>query len=346
MDKAALQDLEATLQGFLESISQSAAPFPDKPVHLHRPVQALSRWFPYHASGTTVIGMDLVAQVVLDFELESSIRKTLGGSVKNFENVRRGKHSSSPTTLTMIQHELGLLKLIVPSTVLADPQGPLAPEAQFGLKALESLLGDITHISKMTHPQSCPCCGHEYYTTAHEWATRACLGLDEPAARLVDRLLNLLVSLSKIFTFCQADATQLREPLRFKHPLRYWMERLRSSYEADSWEHLAVLLQQKEAVRVLRPDGISASRLRKWASSETPPRSIVYAIIQDRDDKFCLGLAYHVARLHALIQELISAASEIEIDRPSLRKVIAARYDHLIASENSITPVPADGFRE
>ena len=133
--------------------------------------------------------MDLVAQVVLDFELESSIRKTLGGSAKNFENVRRGKHSSSPTTLTMIQHELGLLKLIVPSTILADPQGPLAPEVQFGLKALESLLGDITHISKMTHPQSCLCCSHEYYTTAQS-------GLHAPVWDWTNRLLAWWIACS------------------------------------------------------------------------------------------------------------------------------------------------------
>lgn len=344
MDETALQGLEVTLQGFLESISRVAAPFPGQPVHLRRSVRSFSRWFPYTASDTTVIGMDLVAQVVLDFELDSSIRKTLGVSAKNFENVRRGKHSSSPTTLARIQSQLGLLRLIVPSTILAEPQGPLAPEALFGLQVLEGLLGDMTHISKMTHPKSCPCCGHEYYTTAHQWATRTCLGLDEPIALLVDRLLNLLVLLSKIFRIYQADATALREPLRFNHPMRYWMERLKSSFGANSWERLAVLLQQNEALRVLRPDGISASRLRKWASSEIPPRSIVYTIIQDREDKLCLGVAYHVARLHALIQELINAASEVEIERCSLREVIAARYDHLMESENSIISTTADVF--
>lgn len=330
---------ESTFRSLLEAVSQTTAPFPDQPVHLYRPIRAFSRWFPYHTSGTTVIGMDVVAQVVLDFEIESSIRKALGVSAKNFENVRRNKHSSSPTTLTRIQHDMGLLKLIVPVTPLREPQGPLAPEAQFGLKVLEGLLGNATHISKMSHPRSCPCCGHECYITAHEWATRARLGLDEPTARLVDRLLNLLVSLSKILTFCGADTNQLREPLQFNHPLRYWMQRLKISYEANTWEKLAVLIQQKEAVRALRPDSISACRLRKWASSEIPPRNIVYAIIQDRKDKISLGLAYHVARLHTLTLELISAASEFdEIDRCSLREAVAVRYDHLIISENSIIP--------
>lgn len=334
---------ESTFRSLVEEVSQAIAPFPDQPVHLYRPIKSFSRWFPYRAPGTTLIGMDIVAQAVMDFGIEKSIRKALGVSAKNFENVRRSKHSSSPTTLARIQQDMGLLKLIVPVTPLGEPQGSLAPEVQFGLKVLEGLLGGATHTSKMTHPRSCPCCGHECYITSHEWATRARLGLDEPTARLVDRLLNLLVSLSKILTFCGADTNQLREPLQFNHPLRYWMHRLKISYGANTWEHLAVLIQQNEAVRALRPDSISASRLRKWASSEIPPRNIVYAIIQDREEKISLGFAYHVARLYTLTLELISAASEFdEIDRCSLREAIAARYDHLIISENSIIPATAD----
>ncbi|RON51825.1 hypothetical protein BK665_18350 [Pseudomonas frederiksbergensis] len=159
---------------------------------------------------------------------------------------------------------------------------------------------------------------------------------------MVDRLLNLLVSLSKILTVCGADTNLLREPLQFNHPLRYWMECLKTSYNVNTWEHLAVQIQQKLAVRTLRPKGISAGRLRKWASREIPPRNIVYAIIQHRKDKISLGLAYHVARLHTLTLELISAASELdEIDRCTLRDALAARYDHLIITENSIIPATA-----
>lgn len=347
----------------IEYLSQEIRAFDDQEIFLQRPMQAFAPWVKYEPSGS-ILPFGRVIEAVFGIHSDTMMRNYLGNNSKNYENVRKGRHQLSSTTITSLENSLGWIKNIAPITPLQDAKGPLVPEALQLLGLSESLLTSRSNVSKYKPPHSCPKCKLEIYPSPKLWWKRTGLDLDLGSTLIIDRLLHLqvpLIRFSEEMNFITdyarsstAKASTAISPTQAvdnlwlglladeSNPMGHWLKLIRISYGARNFADLSEKLDLSANILSKRPEGISHGLLRKWSSGQMliPPKA-ARLITEGLPEKLLLDVLYFVSRLNTFLVELIIAASKSElVGKKQAMTHAQSRLAGILKADRSFIPVP------
>lgn len=202
---------------------------------------------------------------------QAYIRHEAGSLYKNLENLARGTHKVSRTTMQVLASRLGLPMEYLEKLAGSALDGPLMPDILTLLQMVEGFPMRVT-AGALNRVVPCPCCGENLLDDVDAWWSKQARGMGQAEYHFAERLLNaalganLIERLSALtkeraeLSLDRLDA--LANPLR--HPIGNWLLEAQASMSCNSLAELAAAMQLRGGVGAT----FSHGRLKKWSAGQ------------------------------------------------------------------------------
>ncbi|MGV8891639.1 MAG: hypothetical protein ACOH2K_01535 [Burkholderiaceae bacterium] len=242
---------------------------------------------------------------------QTQLRSQLDADYKNLENMLRGLHAPSATTLKQLQFRLGVDDSTMRGLVHGNKEGHLMPAYVQLFQMLEGLT-ILVYKWLGSSVLTCPCCKGNMLDDMNAWWRLQPLQLAPDAYGFVDRLLKTIVSAEILMRFVEEPAQfglgmpeQLIAPSI--HPIGQWMEMVRSDYGFDHLWQITTFAGVAEADE----GSVSEHRIRKWRSGmDLLPLAKARAMIIGAPQRMRLDHALIAARVFALAIDVVRASAD------------------------------------
>jgi hypothetical protein len=284
---------------------------PFKPLTLRRRLPLFKNVLNMTPGVTGVPDADFLVVLLEGAPHQTHLRSQLGADYKNLENMLRGLHVPSPTTLKQLQSCLGTDYATMLGLVHGNKEGHLMPAYVQVFQMLEGLM-ILVYKCLGASVLTCPCCKGNMLDDMHAWWRVQPLQLAPDAYGFVDRLLKAIVIAEGLMRFVE-------EPARFGlgmleeliapsiHPIGQWMEMVRSDYGFDHLWQITTFAGVAEADEGSVPE----HRIRKWRSGmDLLPLGKARAMIVGAPQRIRLGHALIAARVFALATDVVRASAD------------------------------------
>lgn len=202
---------------------------------------------------------------------QAYIRHEAGSLYKNLENLARGTHKVSRTTMQVLASRLGLPMEYLEKLAGSALDGPLMPDILTLFQMVEGFPMRATS-GVLNRVVSCPCCGENLLDDVDAWWSKKAPGMGQEEYHFAERLLNAVLGASLIervialtkerveLSLDRLDA--LANPLR--HPIGNWLWEAQNSMCRDSLAELAAVMQLRGGIGATFLHG----RLKKWSAGQ------------------------------------------------------------------------------
>lgn len=262
---------------------------------------------------------------------QTQLRSHLDADYKNLENMLRGLHAPSATTLKKLQSRLGVDDATMRGLVHGNKEGHLMPAYVQLFQMLEGLT-ILFYKWLGSSVLTCPCCKGNMLDDMNAWWRVQPLQLAPDAYGFVDRLLKTIVSAEYLMRFVE-------EPARFSvgmpeqliapaiHPIGQWMAMVRSDYGFDHLWQITTFAGVAEADE----GSVPVHRIRKWRSgTDLLPLAKAHAMIVGAPQRMRLDRALIAARIFALAIDVVRAGAQGSTPtRSKAQLVVSLRFAQL-----------------
>lgn len=262
---------------------------------------------------------------------QAYLRREIGPQYKNLENLVRGRHRLTETTLTVLSSLLGVSVEDLVRCQGAAPDGPLVPGILVAFELAEAVPSKLSSLLFSTDVP-CPCCGTNVLHDAKAWWRQHAAALGEAEWRFVERMLNAVLGAFLIRALLGptkdgedrawlATIDALADPAR--HPMGQW---LAEGQRLLGCETLADLARQMHLMGD-QGEAFSQPRLKKWSSGQDPmPPAMAGAMIKACNDPEWTWWRLAFARSFAMLTEFVMAASPDGLSRKDAQQIVHSRY--------------------
>ena len=202
---------------------------------------------------------------------QAYIRHEAGSLYKNLENLARGRHKVSRTTMQALASRLGLTMEYLEKLAGSALDGPLIPDILTLFQMVEGFPMRVAS-GALNRVVSCPCCGENLLDDVDAWWSKKAPGMGQAEYHFAERLLNAVFGASLIeriialtkerFELSLDRLDALANPLR--HPIGNWLWEAQASMSCNSLAELATAMQLRGGVGAT----FSHSRLKKWSAGQ------------------------------------------------------------------------------
>ena len=262
---------------------------------------------------------------------QAYLRREIGPQYKNLENLVRGRHRLTETSVTVLAGLLGVSQDYVSTWHGAAPDGPLMPGILLAFELLEAVPSKLSSLLFSTEVP-CPCCGTNVLHDANVWWRKHAAALGEAEWRFVERMLNAILGAFLIRGLMGpitdgedrawlATIDALADPAR--HPMGQWLAEGQRLLGCESLADLAVRM------KLTGDQGAAFShpRLKKWSSGQDPmPAAMAGALIKACDDPEWTRWRLAFARSFAMLTEFLMAAWPDGLSRKDAQQIVHSRY--------------------
>lgn len=262
---------------------------------------------------------------------QTQLRSQLDTDYKNLENMLRGLHAPSATTLKQLQSRFGTDDVTMRGLVHGNKEGHLMPAY---VELFQMLEGLTIQLYKWLGSSvlTCPCCTGNTLDDMHAWWRVQPLQLAPDAYSFVDRLLKTIVSAEGLMRFVEkSDQFDVGMPEQLIapsiHPIGQWMEMVRSDYGFDHLWQITTFASVAEADEGSVPE----HRIRKWRSGmDLLPLAKARAMIVGAPHRIRLDYALIAARIFALAIDVVRASADGSVPaRSEAQLAVSLRFAQL-----------------
>ena len=199
---------------------------------------------------------------------QAYIRHEAGSDYKNLENLARGKHKPSRTTMQVLASRLGLPMEYLEKLAGSALDGPLMPDILTLFQMVEGFPMRVTS-GALNRVVPCPCCGENLLDDVDTWWSKQAPGMESAEYHFAERLLIALLGASGLERFAalfMKDVEHALENLEAlaspeRHPIGNWLWEAQVAMSRSSLAELADAMQ-------LRGHEVLHGRLRKWSAGQ------------------------------------------------------------------------------
>ncbi len=262
---------------------------------------------------------------------QAYLRREIGPQYKNLENLIRGRHRLTETTLTVLSSLLGVSVEDLVRCQGAAPDGPLVPGILVAFELAEAVPSKLSSLL-FSAEVPCPCCGTNVLHDAKAWWRKQAPAFGEAEGRFVERMLNAILGAFVIRCLIApttggddrawlATIDDLADPAR--HPMGQWLAESQRLLGCETLANLALRMN-------LTGDqgaAFSHPRLKKWSAGQDPiPPAMAGALIKACDDPEWTWWRLAFARSFAMLTEFVMAAGPDRLPRKDAQQLVHSRY--------------------
>lgn len=202
---------------------------------------------------------------------QAYIRHKAGSNYKNLENLARGKHKPSRTTLQLLARCLNCPIEYLEKLVGSALDGPLIPDILTLFQMVEGIPMRVSS-GALNRVVPCPCCGGNILDDVDAWWSKQVPAMRPSEYHFAERLLNAVLGASLIERLMalfkeQAELSlgrleTLANPLR--HPIGNWLLEAQTSMSCSSLAELVAAMQMRGGLGAT----FSHGRLKKWSAGQ------------------------------------------------------------------------------
>ncbi|KAI5915560.1 hypothetical protein [Thauera sp. 2A1] len=311
---------------------------PFEPLTLQRPIQAFGKALDLTPGISAVPNPEFLTYLLTGHHNHAAlIRNEVGNQFKNLENLLRGRHRTSGTTLRTLAAALGVSDAELASWSHGLADGPLLPRLLAGFQVLEELPLKLTTCLLATKVL-CPHCGHNAIDDIDLWWKSQPAHLSQSEYRFAERLLRAATGAMLVFQFCNAlrsdslhhtQLSGLAKPGR--HPIGNWLDTVRKACGCRTLSGLSDRMNLR-GERDWLP-----SRLKKWSSGQNLiPNEAATALGKETGSPNSFAFLMILARALTLAVEFILAPAQGNIP-PTKEQARQIVHDRLLQLENNLS---------
>lgn len=262
---------------------------------------------------------------------QTQLRSVFDCDFKNLENMVRGLHTPSATTLKQLQLRFGADDATMQGLVHGNKKGHLMPAYVQLFQMVEGITG-LVYSKLGSSVLTCLCCKGNMLDDMDAWWRDQPLQIDPEAYGFVDRLLKTIVGAESLMRFFEATAQfgvgmpeQLNAPA--VHPIGQWMEMVRTEYGFDHLWQITTF----DGVAEPGEGSVPENRLRKWRSgTDLLPLSKARSMIAGAPQRARLDHALIAARVFGLAIDVVRAtAAGTTPSRREAQQAVSLRFAQL-----------------
>lgn len=267
---------------------------------------------------------------------QAHIRHGAGSHYKNLENLLRGTHKASSTTIDILTKHLSLPQGYLEEKAGSAADGPLMPDILALFKVIEGLPMRVTSIT-LSSVVPCPCCGENLLADVDAWWSNHAPGIGRAEYNFVERLLNALVGVglveSIIATYSEPAPLAFENLDRLANPLHYsignWIREAQAALSCKTLSALVTVMQLRGGIGAT----FSYGRLKKWSAGQDVMPLVAGEAIAEASGQAKSGIKrLMAARTIALATDFVAASwptTVHAVSREEAQKVVHARLVQL-----------------
>ncbi|PWF55729.1 hypothetical protein [Massilia glaciei] len=308
---------------------------PFAPLMLLRPLKLFKSTLGLTPGVATVPDPEFLVVLLEGMTHQEALRGQLNIQFKNLENLLRGAHVPTNTTLRLLQAALGIDADVLAALVHGNKNGHLMPQYVNGAQVMEGLFFNVFKVlGSAVH--SCPSCQGNVLADMDAWWGSSPLRLAPDAYGFVDRLLKCVVGADWLLGYAKPEARPLKGSLVIladprNHPIGQWMDLVRFMRGDKHLWQIAI----DDGIGQAGEVGVPAGRLAKWKSGQDLlPMAKASLMIKDLPKQAALHSSLLAARMFALAIDVVraTAAGEGYPTRAAAQQIVADRFKQLQAN--------------
>jgi hypothetical protein len=263
---------------------------------------------------------DFLVRLITDYRgHRDMLRSEIDVDFKNFENMMRGRHQLSTTSLSSLSRRFGVAPDELTSWIHGNEHGALAPNLLGIFSLLETVPSAIAS-QVLAIPVLCKCCGANMLDDRNVFWRRQLVSYATPEYEFAERLLRATVGAACIFAaiagvlgkpFHLEDVSSIAHPS--KYPISHWLKLMQAHYGVSSLTDYGLL--------------------KKWSSgSELMPVAVATALTKNTNEPIRLALYFTLARTICFIVDFLCSAALVKPTRVQAQEIVYGRINGLIAN--------------
>jgi hypothetical protein len=308
------------------------------PITLYRPMRVFGKAIaPSARVGEPFVpDADFLVRLITDYRgHRDMLRSEIDVDFKNFENMMRGRHQLSTTSLSSLSRRFGVAPDELTSWIHGNEHGALAPNLLGIFSLLETVPSAIAS-QVLAIPVLCKCCGANMLDDRNVFWRRQLVSYATPEYEFAERLLRATVGAACIFAaiagvlgkpFHLEDVSSIAHPS--KYPISHWLKLMQAHYGVSSLTDLSARMQLMPATECQ----VSYGLLKKWSSgSELMPVAVATALTKNTNEPIRLALYFTLARTICFIVDFLCSAALVKPTRVQAQEIVYGRINGLIAN--------------
>lgn len=264
---------------------------------------------------------------------QALIRHEAINHFKNLENLIRGKHKVSRTTMQGMASRMGLPMEFLEKRAGSAVDGPLMPDLLTAFQAVEGLSMQVTS-GALNREVPCPCCGGNLLDDVDAWWPKQVPGMRPAEYHFAERLLIALLGACGLERFAALFIKDVEHALENldalaspeRHPIGNWLWEAQVAMSCNSLAEFAVAMQ-------LRGCKVLHGRLKKWSAGQDVMPLEAGRAIAEACGRPKSGLRrLMAARVIALVTDFVAATwptASPSVGRKEVQEVVHARLMQL-----------------